>query len=117
MAGVEDAKKELQAKGVEDAVTNLVALSNMSVENFEKQMKNFGGKSPMPSIAIMDVNVPHEVFGDLTVVFGRDTVDPKVNPENKIYGSDAWTPMFPTIDTVVKDVNIESLAKELSSEI
>jgi hypothetical protein len=41
----------------------------MTLENFEKQIKNFGGKSPMPSIAVMDPNVPHEVFGDLTLVF------------------------------------------------
>ena len=54
----------------------------------------------MPSIAVMDVNVPHEVFGDLTLVFGRDTVDPKVDPANKIYGSDAWTPTFPSVKEV-----------------
>jgi hypothetical protein len=51
----------------------------------------------MPSIAVMDVNVPHEVFGDISLVFGRDTVDPKVDERNKIYGSDAWTPTFPTV--------------------
>lgn len=95
MQAVKPRIDELQAQGIEKSVTNLVALSNMDVENFEKQMKNFEGKSPMPSIAVMDVNVPHETFGDLTLVFGRQTVDPKVNEANKIYGSDAWTPMFP----------------------
>ena len=51
----------------------------------------------MPSIAVMDPNVPHEVFGDISLVFGRDTIDPKVGPANKLYGSDAWTPTFPEI--------------------
>ena len=59
----------------------------------------------MPSIAVMDVNVPHEIFGELTLVFGRDTIDPKIDPANKIYGSDAWTPTFPEI----KEVNGEQL--------
>ena len=73
----------------------------MDVDKFIKQMEEpFGGKSPMPSIAVMDVNVPHEVFGDLTLVFGRDTIDPKVDPANKIYGSDAWTPTFPDVKEV-----------------
>ena len=93
--------EELKAKWVENAVTNLVAVSNMDVDKFIKQMEEpFGGKSPMPSIAVMDVNVPHEVFGDLTLVFGRDTIDPKVDPANKIYGSDAWTPTFPDVKEV-----------------
>ena len=97
MKGIEEAKKTLDAEEIDRAVTNLVAISNMSVENFERQMKGFGGKSPMPSIAVMDVNVPHEVFGELTLVFGRDTIDPKIDPANKIYASDAWTPTFPEI--------------------
>ena len=91
---------ELEAKWATEAVTQLVALHNMDYKNLEKQIKNFDGKTPMPSIAVMDPNVPHEVFGDLTLVFWRDTIDPKVNPENKVYGSDAWTPMFPEIKEV-----------------
>jgi hypothetical protein len=51
----------------------------------------------MPSIAVTDINVPHTAFGDLTLVFGRETVDPKADPRNKIYASDAWTVTFPDI--------------------
>ena len=117
MQAVKPRIEELQAQWVENTVTNLVAISNMDVENFEKQMKNFKGKSPMPSIAVMDVNVPHEAFWDLTLVFGRDTIDPKVDERNKIYGSDAWTPTFPTVDTVVQDVDAPKLAKQLLPEV
>ena len=52
-----------------NAVRVLVALHNMDYGNFRKQIMYFDGKSPMPSIAVMDPNVPHEVFGDLTLVF------------------------------------------------
>lgn len=52
----------------------------------------------MPSIAVTDINVPHTAFGDLTLVFGRETVDPQADPRNKIYASDAWTTTFPTLE-------------------
>lgn len=54
----------------------------------------------MPSIAVTDVNVPHTAFGDLTLIFGRETVDPQADPRNKIYASDAWTTTFPDIKDV-----------------
>ena len=31
-----------------------------------------------------------------SVVFSRDTIDPKLNRNNKLYGADAWTPTMPT---------------------
>jgi hypothetical protein len=39
----------------------------MTLENFEKQIKNFEGKSPMPSIAVMDKNIPHTWNSDATI--------------------------------------------------
>lgn len=59
--GIEDAKAKQTAKKSEKATRKLVAISSMDVNNFEKQLKEpFNGKSPMPSIAITDPNVPHE---------------------------------------------------------
>lgn len=54
----------------------------------------------MPSIAVMrarqaDANAD---YGDISVVFRKDTIDPEVNRSNKVYGGDAWTPRFPTIE-------------------
>jgi hypothetical protein len=39
----------------------------------------------MPSIAVQDPNVPSGAFGDLTVIFGKDTVDPKADKRNVLY--------------------------------
>lgn len=69
----------------------------------------------MPSIAVMDPNVPHEVFGDISLVFGKDTIDPKVNSANKLYGSDAWTPTFPNVRRSTE--HIESFAKSLINDL
>lgn len=115
--------KELQAKWTDKAVTDLIALSDMSVENFERQMKGFGGKSPMPSIAVQDPNVPSGSFGELTVLFGRETVDPDIDERNKLYGSDAWTPIFPStkrrkgmeIDNPYKNEEIRPLVDDIIS--
>ena len=57
------------------------------------------GGFPMPSIAIIK-SMPdqtHENYGDISVVFYKDTIDPKKSRLNKVYPIDAWTPTFPDI--------------------
>ena len=73
----------------------------------------------MPSIAVMkaqqaDANAD---YGDISVVFRKDTIDPEVNRSNQVYGGDAWTPRFPTIEYEIdydQASNIYSRAHELS---
>ena len=74
----------------------LVALHNLTEEKFLKTLE-LGG-FPMPSIAITRAGIPHTNFGDITVVFGKETVDPKVNRYNAVYSADAWTPVVPKIE-------------------
>ena len=52
----------------------------------------------MPSIAIIKAADGHSEYGDVSLVFGKDTIDPKKSARNKVYGGDAWTPTFPKID-------------------
>ena len=106
---VQEKNAELEAKWANTALRKLVAQSLMTLENFEKQVKNFEGKSPMPSIAVMDKNIPHTWNSDATIdlVFWKDTVDPKADPRNKIYGSDAWTPTFPSTTLKEKPLTID----------
>ena len=75
---------------------NLVALHNLTEEKFLKTLE-LGG-FPMPSIAITKADIPHTNFGDITVVFGKDTIDPKANRKNTAYSADAWTPTVPRIE-------------------
>nr|DAI84780.1 MAG TPA: nuclease [Caudoviricetes sp.] len=74
----------------------LVALHNLTEEKFLKTLK-LGG-FPMPSIAITKAGIPHTNFGDITVVFGKETIDPKVSRYNAVYSADAWTPVVPKIE-------------------
>ena len=75
---------------------NLIALHNLTEDKFLKTLK-LGGFA-MPSIAITKSDIPHTNFGDITVVFGRETIDPESDPRNTVYSADAWTPTMPQIE-------------------
>ncbi len=74
---------------------NLVALHNLSEEKLLKVLQ-LGG-FPMPSIAVTKVDLSHTDYGDITVVFGKDTISP-TDRRNKVYQRDAWTPTMPQVD-------------------
>nr|DAU40342.1 MAG TPA: nuclease [Caudoviricetes sp.] len=75
---------------------DLIAVHNMTAAELEKSL-DLGGL-PMPSIAIIKAADGHSEYGDVSLVFGKDTIDPKKSARNKVYGGDAWTPTFPKID-------------------
>lgn len=74
---------------------NLVALHNLSEEKLLKVL-HLGG-FPMPSIAITKAELSHTDYGDITVIFGKDTISP-TDRRNKVYKRDAWTPTMPQVD-------------------
>ena len=75
---------------------NLIAVHNLTANELEKTF-NLGG-FPMPSIAVTKDDYSHTEYGEVSVLFSRDTIDPKVNQNNKIYGGDAWTPTYQKIE-------------------
>ncbi|EJX06481.1 phage associated protein, partial [gut metagenome] len=50
----------------------------------------------MPSIAITKADVGHTSFGDISLVFDKESINP-TDKRNKVYGEDAWTPTFPSV--------------------
>lgn len=75
---------------------NLVAVHNMQLSELERTL-DLGGL-PMPSIAIIKAQSGHSEYGDVSLVFDKSVIDPKANKNNKVYGGDAWTPTYPTIE-------------------
>ena len=75
---------------------DLVAVHNMRVSELERTL-DLGGL-PMPSIAIIKAKSGHSEYGDVSLVFPKSTIDPKADKNNKVYGGDAWTPTYPTIE-------------------
>lgn len=80
-----------------ERTADLVAVHNIEPYNLERTLEL--GAFPMPSIAIIRGDAGHDVFGDISVVFGADTIDPAADSRNRVYSRDAWTPRFPNTDT------------------
>lgn len=94
---------------------NLVALHNLSEQNLLRVLQ-LGG-FPMPSIAVTKVDLPHENYGNISIVFGRKTIDPEVDSRNVVYDRDAWTPTAPSTDVKLKTEAVDSLISELQGEV
>ena len=78
----------------------LIAVHNLS----EKKLKDaleLGG-FPMPSIAITKADVGHTNFGEISLVFDKESINPS-DRRNKVYGEDAWTPTFPEVAYKLND--------------
>ena len=78
----------------------LVAVHNLSADKL-KQAFVLGG-FPMPSIAITKADVGHTEFGEISLVFDKESINP-TDRRNKVYGEYAWTPTFPTVGYKLND--------------
>ena len=79
---------------------NLVAMHNLSADNLETALKR--GGFPMPSIAVTKDNISHNDFGEVSVLFGKVTIDPEIN-NNHVYGSDVYSPTHPGLEYKVNE--------------
>jgi len=78
-----------------ERVKDLIAVHNLNEEDL---VGNLGlGGFPMPSIAITKDSMGHEKYGDISLLFHSDTIDPTVTNANQVFGGDAYTPTFPTV--------------------
>jgi hypothetical protein len=75
---------------------DLIAVHNLTGEKLIKSLR-LGGL-PMPSIAIVKAQDGHGEFGEISLVFPKETIDPNASRKNKLYSGDAWTPMYPSVD-------------------
>lgn len=88
---------------------DLIAVHNIYANKISKSLK-LGG-FPMPSIAVTKADMGHENYGECSFVFDKSTIDPKVDKRNKVYGGDAWTPTYPSIDYKVNE-NVADKARK-----
>lgn len=80
---------------------DLLALHNLTQEKLRNTLK-LGG-FPMPSIAVLRDQMKHDNYGEITMVFGKSTIDPEADSRNKVYGGDAWTPTAPRVDYPINE--------------
>lgn len=94
-------KKDLTGDEKIEKTKDFIAVHNLTMDQLMKDI-DMGG-FPSPSIAIIRSAMQHTRYGDVSVIFNRDTIDPERSSANKVYGGDAWTPTFPSIEYDVND--------------
>lgn len=92
---------------------DLIAVHNLSESKFLDSI-SLGGFS-MPSIAILKSEGDHNSYGDISVVFRPNAVDPEANADNSIYSADAYTPRFPQTEYSLNRKAMIELADKLNT--
>ena len=87
---ISSAKTKFSMESPVEETDTLIALHNMDETGLRTTLKL--GAWPSPSIAIVKAKQGHSKFGEYSAIFPRSTIDPETNSQNKVYGSDAWTP-------------------------
>lgn len=67
---------------------DLIAMHNITPQLLTDALRRNG--LIMPSIAVTNKGLTD--FGDISLVFDKKTIDPNETQQNKLFGSDAWTP-------------------------
>lgn len=105
-------KKAKKSKAV-DITPNLIAVHNLGEEQLKETLKLQG--LPSPSIAIIKSGMLHDKYGEISLVFNSDTIDPKKSAKNKVYGGDGWTPTFPRIEVKINRKAAERIWDKIDS--
>jgi len=87
----EENSRQFSLREPVEQVRDLLAVHNLTEDKLLRVLK-LGG-FPMPSIAV--TNLDHSNFGNISVLFGKETIDAGENKANKVYSADAWTPTVP----------------------
>ena len=95
---------------------DLVALHNITKEKLEKVVELWW--LPWPSIGVTKKTIPFEDFGDITLVWNRDLIDPKLNSKNTLYPVDIYSPRVPdSVAFVKKSKEAKKRIKEIAEEV
>lgn len=89
-------------------VKDLVAVHNLSQEKLKQSIK-LGGFA-VPSIAITKTDFGHENFGEISLIFGKQTISP-TDRRNKVYDSDVYSRRFPSVVNKISEKNLSELLK------
>ena len=108
----------LNANNLSERRKDLMAVHNLSDTKLKKSLE-LGGM-PYPSIAVTKDTIGHEGYGDVSLVFGKETIDPRESYDNKVYSRDAYTPTLPYTEYKLNSNNVKKAndyLKQLSEKI
>lgn len=89
-----------------------MAVHNLTEQNLRDAF--YLGGLPMPSIAVVKAAQGHSMYGPISIVFGRESIDPQTDSRNKIYGGDAYTPTAPAVEYPVDYDRMRAVEKRLA---
>lgn len=92
---------------------DLIAVHNLSESNLLNNI-SLGGFA-MPSIAVLRADGSHSSYGDISVIFRPDAVNPQADSDNKIYSADAYTPRFLQVEYSLNRRALTALAEKLNT--
>ena len=107
-----DAIPDQATKNFSDAMKskNLMFVHNTS----EEAIRSFDamGGLPSPSLAVTESEIPLKGFGKIQLIGKPEKFDPAIDPRNKIYSADAYTPRAPKKLRLAKEGAESKLTKE-----
>ena len=107
-------KIDIEKFSLDEEDKDLVATHNIRSQNLMNLINDFDGAGlPVPSIAIEKAENLHDNFGDVTLLFNKDTIDPKADSRNKVYNRDAWTSTFPEVEVKIKDEELQKISERV----
>ena len=104
-----------------DETKDLIAVRNVDQSNLASMLELEG--LPSPSIAVTKADIGHTQFGDVTFIFGKNTIDPQYDRRNQVWDADAWTPLYPGIeyeydrDTIQNAYNVIQSVSDVIPEV
>lgn len=90
-------------------IKDLVVVHNLSESKLLKSIE-LGGLV-VPSIAITKDSIGHDNFGDISLIFKSDTINPQ-NSENKVFASDVYSKRFPKVVTKFNENTSKAIYKK-----
>lgn len=102
---------QFQMLGEVEETDKLIAVHNVTPEKLNSALK-LGGL-PMPSLAVVKAKNGHSNYGPISLVFGKDSIDPRKSTKNKVYGGDAWTPTGVSIEYKLDPKKVTAIEQEL----
>lgn len=88
----------------------LIAVHNISEGNLKKVLE--AGSLIMPSIAITKADMGHTGYGEISLLFDKETINPS-DRRNKVYGGDSWTPRFPQLGVKLNEKVVSRINKKI----
>lgn len=105
-------KDVLEGAAPVEQTKTLIAVHNLGGEQLEGIL-DLGGL-PCPSIAVIKAGMEHSRYGEVSIMFKKEAIDPEFSRNNHVYGGDAWTVCFPSIEYKLSDKVLGKVRKMIA---